>query len=377
MGQESQSYNLGALRELLIQAFTTDELRALVSYDDRLRGLVREFAPTDPIAVMVDKAIAWCDRRGVIGYLVDRVREERPDKLRKFEGNLYRDDAPSPARDEAPLSEWDGGEPELFVGEPWRLREEETISPGPETLTITSPIYLDLVRVPAGPFLMGSVAARDQHAQDDELPPHHVHTSEFYVGQYPVTNLQYQAFIRASEHEAPQYWDAGEVPGARENHPAVWISWEDAVAFCAWLSDEAGQVFRLPTEAEWEKAARGTDGLIYPWGDEPPDESRCSFGGKIGDTTPIGLYSPQGDSPYGCADMLGNAWEWCQSLYKSYPYRVGDGREDTEAEGVRVLRGGAFYYIQRNVRCAYRNRILPHDAYRSFGFRVVAPNPVT
>ena len=351
----SDNYNLGAIRDLLIVAFDPEELKELFYFSENpdLREVVNQFViPGDSLPAMVRKAVRYCESRLLLAELLAEVEQRNPRQYARFE-------------------------PHLFVREPRGLREEETASPAPEIVTISSPIYLDLVRVAEGPFLMGSVAARDQHAQDDELPPHRVYTPEFYIGQYPVTNLQYQAFISASQHEAPQYWDAGEVPGATENHPVVWISWEDALAFCAWLSDRTGQVFRLPTEAEWEKAARGPDGFIYPWGDELPDESRCNFGGKIGETTPIGLYSPQGDSPYGCADMLGNAWEWCQSLYRPYPYRADDGREDTQAEGIRVLRGGAFYFIQRNVRCAYRNRILPHDAYRSFGFRVVAPNPVT
>ena len=143
--------------------------------------------------------------------------------------------------------------------------------------------------------------------------------------------------------------------------------------YCSWLSQMTGRLYRLPSEAEWEKAARGTDGRIYPWGDEPPDERRCNFGMNVGGTKPVGRYSPQGDSPYGCADMAGNVWEWTRSLYKDYPYDPEDGREDLEADHrvLRVLRGGAFYEVWF-VRCAARLGIFPNDRSGYYGFRLVA-----
>jgi formylglycine-generating enzyme required for sulfatase activity len=243
----------------------------------------------------------------------------------------------------------------------------------PDVLTIASPIHLEFVRVPAGEFLMGSDPARDEDARDNEQPQHRVHVSEFYIGKYPVTNAQYAAFVEATKREVPEHWKRGRIPSGKKPHPVVNVSWRDAVAFCGWLGQETGQGFRLPTEAEWEKAARGTDGRIYPWGDGPPTAELCNFDGNVDDTTPVGRYSPQGDSPCGCADMAGNVWEWTQSLYRGYPYDPVDGREDLEAEGRRVVRGGSFGSRWR-VRCASRLRLVLDSLSRYRGFRpVVVP----
>ncbi len=241
-------------------------------------------------------------------------------------------------------------------------------------------IMLDLVCIPAGEFLMGSDATRDQHAQDDEFPLHRVYLPEYYISRQPITNLQYAAFVEATGSAAPQSWIEGSLPPGKEKHPVVTVLWRDALAFCAWLGEATVRAIRLPTEAEWEKAARGTDGRIYPWGDGPPDETLCNFDGKVGDTTPAGRYSPQGDSPCDCADMAGNVWEWCQSKYRPYPYPAGDGREDLQPDGDlegsraydrRVVRGGAFIYDQRDVRCAVRYRSNPNHWDWHGGFRVV------
>jgi formylglycine-generating enzyme required for sulfatase activity len=250
-------------------------------------------------------------------------------------------------------------------------------APKPDALTITSPIRLELVRVPAGKFLMGSDPAKDKDARDDEQPQHSVYVPGFYIAKYAVTNVQYVAFVRAVKHSLPGGWEGGKIPAGKENHPVVNVSWHDAIAFCVWLGRETGRLFRLPTEAEWEKAARGTKGRIYPWGDEPPTPALCNFDGNVNDTTPVGRYSPRGDSPYGCADVAGNVFEWTHSLYGGYPYDPADGREDLEAgefiEDRRVLRGGAFYDDVRSVRCAARDR--GHPLYRNsdIGFRCVSP----
>ncbi|HPP62310.1 MAG TPA: SUMF1/EgtB/PvdO family nonheme iron enzyme [Anaerolineales bacterium] len=232
---------------------------------------------------------------------------------------------------------------------------------------------LDFVLVPAGKFLMGS-REDNKLAWSDEHPQHTVNIPyDYWIGQFTVTNEQYDLFVQFQNGEHPvSDWKK------KKNHPVVRVSWDDAQAYCKWLNDTHGNelplgfVFRLPTEAEWEKAARGEFGFEWPWGNEF-DENKCNSreGGK-GGTTPVGAYSPAGDSPYGAADMAGNVWEWTQSLFKGYPYQAGDGREDLKASGRRVLRGGSFAGNHGGARCAYRldNPIL--NLGGRGGFRVVA-----
>jgi formylglycine-generating enzyme required for sulfatase activity len=241
-----------------------------------------------------------------------------------------------------------------------------------------------LVRIPAGEFLMGSDPRRDPDAWKNEQPQHRVYLPDYYISRAPITNLQYYAFTSDTGHRAPSHWQDDE-PWEKLDHPVVRVSWKDAVAYCRWLARLTGKPYQLPTEAQWEKAARGTDGRIYPWGDQVPTRRLCNFGYSYneGGTTPVGRYSPQGDSPYGCVDMAGNVWEWTRSLWGSdwsepefgYPYDPRDGRENLEAgdDALRVLRGGAFLNDSRYVRCAYRFRNLPYSDDGNRGFRVVVP----
>jgi len=251
--------------------------------------------------------------------------------------------------------------------------------------------------IPAGEFLMGSDPEKDTQLLPREKPQHRIILPEYWLGRAPVTNAQFAAFVQASKHrtaaEIEGYgwiWDGqkGEwvkIDGAnwqqphgphsglaqKDDHPVVQVSWDDAVAFCIWLSKLTGQKVSLPTEAEWEKAARGTDGRIHPWGDQPADAGRCNFNMHVKDTTPVGQYSPLGDSPYGCVDMAGNVWEWCADWYaEDYYAQSPQANPVGPATGqYRVLRGGSWNIVTGLVRAAVRFGGAP--VYRGYdqGFR--------
>ena len=226
----------------------------------------------------------------------------------------------------------------------------------------------EMVLIAAGEFVMGSNSRKDQHARHVERPQHKLYLPDYYLAKTPVTNTQYAAFVRATQRTPPSHWQENRPPRTKENHPVVRVSWYDAMAYCKWLSGLTGKAYRLPTEAEWEKAARGAKASIYPWGDRW-DANRCnSKESKIEDTTPVGAY-PQGASPYGLLNMAGNVWEWTSSLYRDYPYRKDDGREDPSSTEARVLRGGSWLNFYDSARAAYRRSYTPAYHSRIHGFR--------
>jgi formylglycine-generating enzyme required for sulfatase activity len=226
--------------------------------------------------------------------------------------------------------------------------------------------------VPAGGFLMGSDPALDTGAYDSELPQHSVALAVYKIAKYPVTVAEYACFVRAGQ-KVPANWHK---QLEKLDHPVVYVSWRDAVAYTQWLSALAGQPWRLPTEAEWEKAARGMDTRIYPW-DDTFGRTRCNSNeGKKGGTTAVGSY-PRGVSPYGALDMAGNVWEWTSSLFRPYPYIAGDGREQAVSAEHRVLRGGSWDFSSWEARAAFRFDFTPDSALDDFGFRLILAPPIS
>jgi len=213
---------------------------------------------------------------------------------------------------------------------------------------------------------------------EDARPVHRVTVSAFRIARFPMTNAQYRAFCTATGKSPPRHWPEGEIPAGKENHPVVSVSWRDAEAFCTWISGripkEDGGTVRLPTEAEWEFAARGPEGRTYPWGNEEPTADHANFGAKVSDTTPVGSY-PKGATPAGVHDLAGNVWEWCGDWYG--PYGEADQRDPVgPTKGVgRVLRGGSFLIDARYLRAADRYYYPPESVIHSVGFRVVWSSP--
>ena len=221
------------------------------------------------------------------------------------------------------------------------------------SITISSEDNAEMVLIPAGEFVMGD---------EDEKTAHPVYLDAYYIDKYPVTNAQYRKFMEAAGGRAPLYWNDARFN--QPSHPVVGTSWDDANTYAKW----AGK--RLPTEAEWEKAARGgLMGKKYPWGDEPPDKALANFGGNEGGTTPVGKYSPNG---FGLYDMAGNVFNLCSDFYQ-WNYYKGSPRKNPRGPGTgiyRVVRGGSWRSIGYYLRCSSRYDI--HRVTRSHvdvGFR--------
>jgi len=227
-----------------------------------------------------------------------------------------------------------------------------------------------LIPVPEGPFLMGSPAG-DPVAEEDEKPQHTHHVSGFRMALHPVTNAQYRKFVDETGQPPPRsdhgvaIWERNEFPEGMANHPVVWVTWEDAHAYCEWAG------LRLPTEAEWENTARGEDGQAYPWGNEwDPTRAACLENSSHRGTCSVWEHA-EGASPYGLLDMAGNVWEWCRDWYDPDAYRrykTGDISLPDRGTA-RVLRGGFWGDTEQSLRTAARGRYRPEGTNGLHGFR--------
>lgn len=224
-----------------------------------------------------------------------------------------------------------------------------------------------LVYVPAGRFEMGRADGRQI-----EKPVHWVRLSAFWLGETTVTNRQYGVFIAATKHRAPAYWC--EEKFSDPEQPVVGVDWNDARAFCAWLSESAKVLASLTSEAQWEYAARGTDRRPYPWGWEPPDDTRACFGNGMDAPVRVGSY-PAGRGPFGALDQAGNVWEWCEDLSNDQAYPWAESLDPVNRyEGDkerRVLRGGAYYSDVGALAAAHRSWDWSGRRDDNLGFRVV------
>ena len=255
---------------------------------------------------------------------------------------------------------------------------------------------IEWVTIPEGTFLMGSTpeAAKaayedaklrssmlERHTFDAELPQHQVYLSAYEISRYEITNAQYRAFIAATNRPAPRGHN-GENTWADETlnddtQPVVGVTWFDAQAFAEWIGGS------LPTEAQWERAARGTEGRIYPWGDIPPKaRQHANFARRYNRPMPVGQF-PKGESPKGISDLAGNVWEWCLDEYSPTFYQQhNDGIPQNplnlrfrDVLRARVIRGGAWDVGRAFLRSSLRFKFYPLDSTHTIGFRVVRPRP--
>jgi formylglycine-generating enzyme required for sulfatase activity len=241
----------------------------------------------------------------------------------------------------------------------------------------------EMVGVAAGEFWMGSEHG-GKGILEREKPYHKVYLDEYWIGKTPVTVAEFARFVEqcgyhttAENKKSERTWRTPKGRGShlvgKERHPVTQVSWEDAMEYCQWLNRVSGRWYGLPSEAQWEKAARGNDSRIYPWGNAAPDKSRCNIDLWFEDTTPVGTFSPVGDSPYGCVDMAGNIWEWCSDWWSETYYRVSPARNPLGPESGKhhSVRGGSWGNSHWYARCTYRDWNSRDYFGYYLGFRVV------
>jgi len=235
--------------------------------------------------------------------------------------------------------------------------------------------------IPGGTFLMGAQDKNendrnhDAEAYGDESPVRKITLRSYRIGKYPVTVQEFAVFIEKAGYAEEKYWKAGGFGKFSEpedwtrqreypNRPVVGLSWYEATAYCSWAGG------RLPTEAEWERAARGTEGGKYPWGKDPPDASRTNYSETgLAHPTPVGLF-PKGNTSEGLSDLSGNVYEWCQDWFGDYDPESGDNPTGPKEGTTKVVRGGCWYNDARLVRASYRDYLGPEDRSNNVGFRV-------
>ncbi len=241
------------------------------------------------------------------------------------------------------------------------MEEQETF----DLIDLGGPAW---VRLESATFRMGSDSGRD-----DARPVHDVRLSEFRISRHPVTNAQYAAFIGETGGTAPQHWPDGEMPADKSDHPVTFVSWSDAEAFCSWLTGRVGAGeggAHLPTEAQWEFAARGVEGREYPWGGGQPTPEHANYQeSAIEDTTQVGLHS-SGATPEGVHDLAGNVRQWCLDWYGPYEDATQEDPAGPEEGQERALRGAAYVDAPGTLRASYRFNVDADSRFGFVGFRV-------
>jgi len=224
-----------------------------------------------------------------------------------------------------------------------------------------------MVLIPAGEFTMGS-----DKGDPDEQPVHRVFLDSYYIDKFEVTNGRFAKFVEAIHSEPPWGFGDQETPVVQADHPVRWVNWMEAIGYCLWVGK------RLPTEAEWEKAARGSDGRVYPWGNDPPTTAQAVFGSKEGDEAVSRIGNREkGQSPYGVHDLAGNLYEWTADWYDEEFYtKVPAVNPRGPAEGtVKVQRGGSYTNTPYRLRSSFRTKGDPTEHEPNVGFRCAQDAP--
>jgi formylglycine-generating enzyme required for sulfatase activity len=433
MTRSTPDPDIAGMRRLLTDAFDAEDLRRFCMDRPALRPIVNQFGPRFGLDDMVDEVIEYCRKHGLWKELEAAVEEARPRRWQRYIESPKL--SPQPMPDPEPSSEKPSllttiRSPErrlprilvamlaliamiaLCVVAVWLVSEKfppseptvtatqaavkpkDTAAPAATEITTTSPALageppscdanamgkewkrlqddMVMVCVPAGKFWMGTNQSDTPY--DNEWPQNEIHLDSFWIDKHEVTNLQYRKCVEAGACDEPACSTRPEY--FVDNLPVVCVTWQGAQDYAAWVGG------RLPTEAEWEKACRGTDKRVYPWGDATPTCDKANYGPCPGDSQLPVTARPAGASPYGVLDMAGNVQEWAADWYSAAYYRVGQPKQNPEGpENVspqwRVLRGGSFEsaYGDEQTRCAFRSFSGPGQDRIDFGFRVVMDDP--